>query len=193
MILWDAENQQLMTPLCRNCPEDYFAPYRPHFEHVGCCSYSPVFSLYELWKMVSSGHREFFINNIYRNPNRTVKEYSVVVHAHVHPEFELYTKECDWRDAEEEFKLSFSICQFFVKGKGCGLDPRFKNGTCRSFICSAVEERLDQKGRVLLQDSARQIRYEVETFNQVHQDALSKKGWNLIDHLPQVLDYLEQL
>ncbi|RXT04812.1 hypothetical protein [Ammoniphilus sp. CFH 90114] len=194
MIYWDSENKQIMTSLCRSCPDDYFAPYSQDLQHVGCCSYSPVFSLYEIWKMVKSGKREFFIKRIYENADRTLAEYEVVVHAYVHNSYEHITRDQFLSKTElTDWKLKFSVCQFFVEGKGCGLDPYFKNSVCRSFICSAVEEQLGNEDQDHLKEWVRLIRLESETFNEHHKKILHRKAWSLEHHMPQILDYLQTI
>lgn len=191
MIDWDSDFKQIMTSLCRSCPEDYFAPYRKELEHVGCCSYSPVFTLFEIWKMIKSGQTDFFIEKIYNNPYRSLGDYEIVIHAHVNEAYNRFAEgKLLSKMEEEDMKLKFSVCQFFVRGKGCGLNPLYKNSVCRSFICSAVEDKLDQASRLQLGQWARQIRTEAEGFNEQHKEILKRKEWNLRSHSTQILEYL---
>lgn len=183
-----------MTSLCCACPEKYFAPYDNTQEHVGCCSYSPEFSLFEIGKMVKAGQTDYFMNEIYRNSSQTTKDYSIIIHAYINGAYEALKKGVHFSEMEEsDLVLKFSVCQFFVSGKGCGLNPYFKNTTCRSFICSAVEEQLDQAGKEMLQESVRLIREEADAFNAYHQNKLKKEGWNLRGHIDQILEYLDDL
>src|SRR5699024_794192 len=141
MINWDAHFKQLLSTQCQRCPDPYFAPLHHQLPHVGCCSHSPVFGLFEIYKMVKAGDRAFFVEQIYQNEHTVVDEYTLTVRAHIDP---LYYEELPSNQMspleEEDFKLGFSRCSFFVEGKGCGLNPLYKPSTCRSFICSTIEQ-----------------------------------------------------
>lgn len=190
MISYDRENDQLLTPCCINCPDPYFQTQHHDLFHVGCCSYSPVFTLFEMAKMIRAERVDFFMERIYRNENNRIGPYEIEVHADVHPLFQKHDRAGLTQVEREDLQQDFSVCQFFVPGKGCGLNPRFKTSVCRAFICTTVEERLAPEDKAMLDERTQAIYREAEAFNQKHETALKNKGWNLIDHLPQVLQYL---
>ena len=195
MLIWDQKHKQLLSHDCRNCPDPFFAPYSEDLPHVGCCSYSPVFTLFEIYKMVQASEELFFWDRIYHNPNSTVKDYEIIVHAHVHSKFDEAKKEIGLSSKleEEDFKLRFSVCQFFKDGKGCGLNPHFKNKVCRSFICPALEDRMEDSEKQHLEDHVKEIQAEVEGFLNVHETVLKQRGWTFADHMEEIVDYLEKL
>lgn len=192
-IFYDPQAKQILTPLCRQCPDEQFAPADDTRPHVGCCSYSPTFTLLEIYKMIKAGQLDFFIQRIYHHPNRSLKEFEITIHAHVAPSFfKLDLAELSKEEYEEK-KLGYSICQFFNPGKGCTLPPAFKTSTCRAFICLAVEKRLDKSRQQHLADWSREIQQEARHFNSTHKLVLKERGWNLREHLFQIIDYLEKL
>jgi len=191
MINWDPIYKQLLSPQCKQCPDPYFAPYHDALPHVGCCSHSPAFGLFEIYKMVKAGDQTFFWEQIYHHEQSEVQELTITVNAHVHPLFkEVASKHSLSPQEEEDLKLSFSVCSFFVRGKGCGLHPDYKNKICRGFICTAIEDQLDNQQRHDLAHRAREIRQEVETFEQQHQAYIKQKGWSFQTHMEDILDYL---
>lgn len=194
MIDWDSEFKQIMTSLCRSCPDDYFAPYSKQMEHVGCCSYSPIFTLFEIWKMVKSEQVDFFMEQIYNNPCRTLGDYDIVIHAYVHDAYEQSMEGKPLFETEEDdMRIKFSVCQFFKRGKGCGLNPFYKNSVCRSFICSAVEDKLDQASKLQLSQWARQIRTEADGFHEQYKKLFKEKGWSLRSHVTEILEYFRSV
>jgi hypothetical protein len=192
MIHYDQINDQILTPLCRQCPEEYFKPLTDQIPHVGCCSYSPVFTLFEVYKIIKEDQIPFFLENIYHNPKATIFPYEIEVHARVHLSFEQYDSSSFTQIEKEDLRIKFSVCQYFEQGKGCGLPPLFKTSVCRSFICSSVEERLDRDEKRKFTLYVRKIRSEASQFNLLHKKRLVEKGINFVHHLPQVLDYLKK-
>lgn len=194
MITWDSSNKQILTSLCRSCPDVYFAPYHPALPHVGCCSYSPTFGLFEIYNMVKAGQRDFFLSKVYENKRAEFAEEGIRVLADVdamYPELVLNQKLSP--QESEDLRLRFSVCQFFVQGKGCGLPVSFKNSTCRSFICLAVEERLSDHEKQQLTEWAKAIRAEVDEFVHRHNAVLKAKGWTFQNDIHEILDYLESI
>jgi hypothetical protein len=194
MISWDKVNKQILSHECIRCPDEYFSPNNEGLPKVGCCSYSPVFTLFEIYKMVKEGDRQFFIDHIYNHEQNTVKEYEIVVHARINP---LYFSHIEGKALtvieEEDAKAAFSVCDFFVPSKGCGLDSHYKNSTCRSFICSTIEERLAPSEQDSLVNWVKEIRQESESFHSVHKSQLQRKKWNLKQDRDCILDYLTAL
>lgn len=191
MISWDSLNKQILTTLCRHCPDEYFAPYFPASPHVGCCSYSPTFGLFEIHNMVKAGKRDFFLRKIYENERAEITGEGILVHANVDPYYEELVEHQELSRLEvEDLRLRFSICQFFEQEKGCGLPPAFKNSTCRSFICLAVEERLSDREKQQLTGWAKDILSEVDEFVHRHSNVLKANGWTLQNDIHQILDYL---
>lgn len=193
MLTYDTKDKQILTSICRNCPDPYFAPKHPSFPHVGCCSYSPVFTLFEIYKMLKADQKEFFLGHIYTNTSNSIRPYEIVIHANVHSLYD----EIDQKDKStteiEDTRIGFSICQFFEEGKGCTLHPPFKTSVCRSFICSTVEERLSAFEKEKLLNEVKSIKSEAEEFKVKHRIGLQKKKWNLQDNLPDLLNYLENV
>lgn len=191
MLTYDNKNKQILTSICRNCPDEYFAPKHPSLPHVGCCSYSPVFTLFEIYKMLKENQKEFFIDQIYHNKSNTIRPYEIVIHANVHSLYD----ECDIQGQSaleiEDTILGYSVCQFFEADKGCSLYPPFKTSVCRSFICSTIEENLSEVKKQELLTWVKGIRSEAEEFNLKHQTILQERKWNLLNNLAQVLNYLE--
>jgi hypothetical protein len=193
MIQWDETYKQLLTGYCIQCPENYYAPYSSELPHVGCCSYSPSFSLFEIHQMVKSEQTDFFWKTIYNQSNRTLAEFKIIIHARIAESYSQLDKTGLSPMQEEDLRLKFSVCQFFVPNKGCGLDPRFKNKTCRSFICSAVEERLSTEEVEDMTRKAALIRTEVENFNSFHEGVLRGRGWNFIHHMDKIINYFYEV
>lgn len=192
MTEWDPVHKQLLSSQCKQCPDSYFAPYQDGLPHVGCCSHSPTFGLFELYKMVKSGDRLFFWEQIYQHERSTVQELTITVHAYVDPLFHRVAKKQSLLPYEwEDTKLSFSVCSFFVHGTGCGLPPAYKNKVCRAFICSSIEDGLDDQQRADFVQRAREIREEVELFEKEHEAQMKRKGWTFQKNMASILDYLE--
>ncbi|MDE5411831.1 hypothetical protein [Alkalihalobacterium chitinilyticum] len=193
MIEIDKKQLQILSKACFNCSDSYFQPGHSSLPVIGCCSYSPVISLYEINQMVQQTDRNFFINTIYKNDNCTINDFNIIIHAHVHPLFE--EENTDQLSSIElsDLKLSYSTCQFFERNKGCSLKPSYKNATCRSFICSTIEDQLDTEHQKHLSEWSRTIQLETKTFNDIHQAILKEKGLSLTKNVDTVLDYLENL
>lgn len=194
MITWDSMNRQILTPICRHCPEEYFAPYLSDSPHVGCCSYSPTFGLFELYKMVKAGQRDYFLGTIFENKNAAIMDDGVLVHADIHPQYPniIQSQRLSPQEAED-LRLRFSVCPFFVQGKGCGLPSSFKNSTCRSFICMAVEESLSNREKQRLSEWAKEIRAEADGFVNRHKSFIKAKGWTFRKDIHHILDYLASI
>jgi hypothetical protein len=191
MLTYDKKNKQILTSICRSCPDEYFVPKHPSLLHVGCCSYSPVFTLFEIHKMLKENQKEFFIDEIYYNDSNTIRPFDIVIHSTVHSLFD----EADIKGKStleiEDIKLGYSVCQFFKVNKGCSLHPPFKTSVCRSFICSTIEESLSEIKKQEMLTWVKGIRSEAEEFNLKHQAILQEQNLNLINNLEQVLNYLE--
>ncbi|MBO8173004.1 MAG: hypothetical protein H0Z33_14080 [Bacillaceae bacterium] len=199
---WDGDNKQILSSLCMHCGDPDFTPVFDDMENVGCCRYEPVFTLFEIYKMVRDGDDDFFMNHIYHHPKRRIFPYEILVEAQVDDRFyrseeqEKYRKwlaNASTRYRAVDFKMTYSICSFFVSGKGCGLPPRYKTSICRSFVCHTIEDQAAEETRQQLKTWQRSIIEEAESFNRVHQEQLQARGWNLIDHPDQVLTYLKML
>ncbi|WP_047153116.1 hypothetical protein [Aneurinibacillus tyrosinisolvens] len=207
-LVWEEETKQLLSPVCRQCPEPHFQPRAGELPRIGCCAYEPVFTLYEIYRMVKEGAAEFFLNSIYRHPKNTVYDYEIIAGAYLHP---LFYKKLPGEDISpfqryEEWKgqagtaykavderLAYAMCQFFVDGKGCGLDPRFKTSICRSFICESVEQRLSGEERKKLAEWQRSIREEAEPFHRKHKAILQEKGMSLPENVHGIIEYFMYL
>ncbi|WP_078428439.1 hypothetical protein [Alkalihalobacterium alkalinitrilicum] len=193
MIEYDKTNCQILSEACFNCNDPYFKPGHSNLPSVGCCSYSPVISLFEIYKMVKQKDYRFFMNEIYNNPNCTIYDDYIIIHAEVHPSF--HQKKTDHlSDIEkDDLKLSFSTCQFFQMYKGCTLYPSYKNATCRSFICSTIESQLDDHTQKKMIEWTRTIQVEAQTFNSYHRRVLVKNKLSFKKNVAAVLTYLEGL
>jgi hypothetical protein len=203
--IWDQENRQLLSIQCRQCQDPHFQSISKEFEQVGCCRYEPVFTLFEIWKMLKKDQESFFKKEIYFNPRNRVFAYEIIAGAIIHPLF--YERGEDGCIPAERYnqlmsnphtkyqgidlRLKYGICSFFVKGEGCGLEPSFKTSICRMFICDSIEDTLNKKELKKLHDMQRMVREEADCFQRAHVQALKQKGINLIEHLDQVVDYLK--
>ncbi|MEB1806750.1 MAG: hypothetical protein LPK26_05570 [Bacillaceae bacterium] len=193
MIEIDKNQRQILSKACFNCSDPYFQPGHSSLPVIGCCSYSPVISLYEIYQMVQQNDRNFFENVIYNNDNCTINDFNIIIHAHVHPHFQ--EKNTGQLSSIElsDLKLSYSTCQFFKSNKGCSLKPSYKNATCRSFICSTIENQLDTQHKKQLIEWSRTIQLETKMFNDTHQAILKEKSLSLTKNVDTVLNYLENL
>ena len=160
--------------------------------HVGCCSYSPVFSLFEIYQMMKDGNRDIFMEMFYGQKAATIKPYEITVHAEVHSLFDKQSVDSLSSIEKEDLRLQYSVCQFFEPQKGCSLPANYKNATCRSFICLTIEDQLDDEAKVQLKEWNTNIHQEVHSFVKEHQRVLEQKGINLQNNVHAVLDYLEQ-
>ncbi|WP_216829166.1 hypothetical protein [Alkalihalobacterium elongatum] len=193
MIIYDKDNHQILSKACLNCADPYFQPAHSSLPTVGCCSYSPVISLFEIHQMLKLDDRDFFFHHIFNNTNATINDYNIVIHANVNPLFETENTDHLSSIKTSDLKLSYSICQFFKMNKGCSLLPSYKNATCRSFICSTVESQMDTYEQKDLSEWTRSIQLETKTFNDTHQNILQKRGITLSRNVEDVLFYLEQI
>lgn len=207
-IIWDRDAGQLLSAVCQNCPEPHFQRRTPQLPHIGCCAYEPVFTLFEIYKMIEDGQTDFFLNQVYSHPDNTVCEYEIIVGARIDPLF--YEKQPGEKEAPFERyerllqsprtiyqatdeRLAYAVCQFFENGRGCGLQPKFKTGICRSFICTSIEEVLSDTERKQLADWQRVIREEADPFHRRQQAELERRGWTLPDHVEQIIDHFTAL
>ncbi|MED0678178.1 hypothetical protein P4S83_07400 [Aneurinibacillus thermoaerophilus] len=208
VLWWEEENRQLLSAVCRNCPEPHFQRRSGDLPHIGCCAYEPVFTLFEIYKMIAAGKTEFFLKEIYANPQNEIYDYEIVAGASIQPLFYERSSEEDESPAERyerlkrspntaylavDERLAYAVCQFFIDGKGCGLDPRFKTSICRSFICSSIEEQLTEEERKHLSAWQRAIRDEAEPFHRRHKAILEEKGWTLRNHVHGIVEYFRQV
>ncbi|RXI97895.1 hypothetical protein DS745_16195 [Anaerobacillus alkaliphilus] len=191
MITFDTNYKQILTNACLHCRDPYFLPANPTFIHAGCCSYSPVLGLFEIYQMIKDGNREYFINTIYNHKAATIKPYEIIIHANVHPQFDQLSLNHLSHIEKADIRLQYSVCQFFEPQKGCGLPGNYKNTTCRSFICLSVEDQLDEQRKSQLKKWNTLIYQEVKTFVKQHRKALQSFGMNLQTDVQSVLNYLE--
>ncbi|WP_027414802.1 hypothetical protein [Aneurinibacillus terranovensis] len=207
-IDWDETNLQILSSMCRKCPEPHFQPRTPELPQIGCCAYEPVFTLFEIYKMVSSGEEEFFLHSIYPNPKNTVYDYEIIAGGNIHPLFykkqpgqtetpyerhESLKKSVSTAYLAVDERLGYTMCQFFEEENGCGLPPAFKTSICRSFMCCSIEKALTEEERVLLDDWRRRIREEAETFHRKHKEVLQGKGISLGGNVLDIIGYLKQV
>ena len=99
---------------------------------IGCCRYEPVFTLFEIWKMVKGDEVNFFLEEIYQNEKNQVFAYEIIAGAEVHPSFyekgkngeipfQLYNR---WKESKNscyraiDLRLRYCSCTFFQDGKG---------------------------------------------------------------------------
>jgi hypothetical protein len=143
--------------------------------------------------MIKEGHKKFFLDRIYNNKSNTIRSYNIVIHAETDPLFDNYDTTTLSSIEKDDIKIKFSVCQFFVEEKGCGLPPQFKTDICRSFICTTIEDQLSDENKEQLTRWVKGIKQETSEFNIKHQDILSTRGMNLMDQLHDVMDYLEQV
>jgi hypothetical protein len=190
MITFDSQHKQIMTNACLKCKDPYFAPARPEM-HVGCCSYSPVFGLYEIYQMIKTGQVEFFIETIFQHRSATIMPYEIIIHAEVSPLFSEEKIDHLSPIEKDDIRLQYSVCQFFQPQKGCTLPPTYKNSTCRSFICLTVEEQLDEETQTELKKWNTVIKQEVHAFVEQHRTALQSRGLNLQTNVQGVVEYLK--
>lgn len=204
---WDQHNKQLLSPQCCQCKDPHFQSISEEFEPAGCCRYEPVFTLFEIWKMIRNGEESFFKKEIYFNRQNSINEYEIMAGAHIHSSF--YKEKGDGSNPSLLFyqlmskkhtkyqaidlRLKYGICSFFIEGKGCGLKPSFKTSICRMFICDSIEGTLNKKELEKLHKIQKEVREEADTFHRLHAGILQNKGLNLMHHLDQVLLYLRQV
>ena len=191
MITFDSQYKQVLTSACIKCKDPYFAPAFPQMIHVGCCSYSPVFSLFEIYQMIKGGNTEFFIESIYSHQCATIMPYEIIINAEINPLFNKQKIDHLSSIEKDDIRLQYSVCQFFEQQKGCALPPTYKNSTCRSFICLTVEEQLDDQTQTELKKWNTLIKQEVNAFVEQHRLALQKRGLNLQTNVQDVIDYLK--
>ncbi|ERI08583.1 hypothetical protein [Aneurinibacillus aneurinilyticus] len=207
-VQWDVKNQQLLSEVCRCCPDSHFERRSKELPHIGCCAYEPVFTLFEVYKMIAAEKTEFFLEVLYRNPRNTIHDYEIVAGAFIHPLFyqrdstslespaERYDKlrqspHTVYKAVDE--RLAYAVCQFFIDGKGCGLNASFKTSICRSFICGAIEEKLSGDEREWLGKRQRAIRDEAEPFHRKYKTVFHERGWTLPNNIEEIIVYFEQL
>jgi hypothetical protein len=192
VINFDKTNRQLLTSACLSCNEPHFSRPIEELPHVGCCSYSPVFSLFELSK-VATEDPSFYFELVNQDAN-TVNDYTIRINAWIHPAYQKNDHSLKRSTIEQEdLKISYSICRFFKENQGCTLKPSFKNAVCRSFICSTVEDRLatDEKSHLL--EWVQDIQSEATSFHRKHETILKERRMSLKEHPNQVFSYLKAL
>ncbi|WEG15433.1 hypothetical protein PQ478_12895 [Alkalihalophilus pseudofirmus] len=192
MINFDKKNRQLLTDACFSCSDPHFRRPIADLPQVGCCSYSPVFTLFELAKMAQSNPAFYF--NLLKDEHAMIFDYTICVHAFVHPVFFEVSKHTSLSSLEfDDLKTSYSVCRYFEDGKGCTLPPSFKNAVCRSFICTTVEESLTTSAQEELASHVKDIHVESWLFNKKHQAVLTAEGYTLKDHSQEIFTYLKSI
>ncbi|MBU8907986.1 hypothetical protein [Desertibacillus haloalkaliphilus] len=192
MIYYDNTYKQILTPVCRECPDDYFSCRAKGLPDVGCCSYSPTFTLFELYKIVKD-QRYDLIDRLSRNHNVTWNRYEVIVHANIDTSFFEIDLSPLSTIEQDDLKLQHSVCQFFIEGKGCGLDPTYKTSVCRSFFCTTVEDRLSLDEGVQIGAAVKEIKADAEMFNNFHERELKIRNVTLKDNFGEVINYLKEI
>ncbi|WP_100398646.1 hypothetical protein [Bacillus sp. FJAT-44742] len=192
MITIDKDNKQITAAACVRCPDPFFQRGEDVLEKVGCCSYSPVFTLFEIKKMADRD-KNFFYETIYKHPKAIVSSFSIKIEAEVNPAFKKVNTSSMLPMEKEDTKLSYSTCQFFVSNQGCGLPSGYKTSVCRSFLCCTVEESLSKERKEEMNDWIFYIQEEVKAFNRSHEQKLKSKGWTLQEQPSMVVDYLKSL
>ncbi|WP_078553380.1 hypothetical protein [Bacillus alkalicellulosilyticus] len=185
-------NNQILTSHCLNCPDDYFAPAESDVPHVGCCSYSPVFSLFEVYQAVKDNHIDFFINEILQHKSAVINDFEIKVQAMVDSRFSEKNLTGLSQIEMDDLQLSYSMCQYFKQNMGCSLPLTLKNSTCRSFICSSVENMLPKDQQNNLKTWVNQIKREAATFNKTQQAILQERQLMLMQDFDSIIDYFTQ-
>ncbi|WP_100372933.1 hypothetical protein [Bacillus sp. FJAT-45037] len=191
MVNFDKINRQLLTNACLTCQDPHFQRPTDKMPHVGCCSYSPIFSLFELHKIVMKDSSFFF--HLLNDENSHLNAYDIRVNAWIHPEYTTYQDRSLSKMEKEDVKISYSICRFFEEGTGCTLSPTFKNATCRSFICTTVEDSLDQSHKNQFFSWVKTIQTEAYSFHKEHREHLENRKIDLIHNPQAVFDYLKSI
>lgn len=200
MTSWDRDNKQILSSLCINCSDKRFTPLFPDMENVGCCRYEPVFTLFEINKMVQDGREDFFLREIYSREDNTIFPFEIMVHAKIDERFEHSTIQEKYarllasrhtRYQAMELRTRYAVCSFFVSGRGCGLNPLYKTSICRSFVCESILHHGGPQERASIQRWQSDIHLECDEFNRLAQRQLEKLGINLLDHVEQVIAYLK--
>lgn len=192
MISFDTTYKQILSNACFNCCDAYFQPANPMLPKVGCCSYSPNFTLFELNACLKNNDEVFLREKIFANTNATIHDYEVIVHANVNEAFFTHDVSSLSKIEVDDLKLSYSICQFFKEGAGCQLHPSYKNATCRSFICLAVEQVLSDIEQRSLSEAIKNIQEEAKAFNRYYTSLFQRKGWNFHNHLDKIIAYFSK-
>ncbi|WP_088105313.1 hypothetical protein [Halalkalibacter urbisdiaboli] len=191
MIIFDKTYNQLLTNACLTCQDEHFQPPIPELPVIGCCSYSPVFTLFEIHNMVKIN--EDFFYSLYSHQAATIHPFTIFVEAEVHATFHLLDLSPYSKLERDDLKTSYSICQFFKNDQGCSLHPSFKNAVCRSFICTTVEDALSDNQKQQLAEWTNAIQKEVQYFLHVHKHELEKRSINLINEPDEVVAYLKSI
>lgn len=193
MISFDKDNKQILSNFCLSCIDPYFSTRGSNTEKTGCCSYSPVFTLYEIHQMVKADDTAFFLNDIYHNDTNTVYPYEIKIHANVHPSYFTLQVANLTKIERDDTKVRHSTCQFFQPNRGCTLKPSYKNSVCRTFICSAIEDKLDTDRKKDLDAWSRTLQMESKYFHEYHKNVLLSKGKDLLANVDEIIDYLKML
>lgn len=191
MISFDSTHKQILSPSCVNCRDPYFQPADDTLLKVGCCSYSPVFTLFELNACIAHGEESFFREKIFANKHAMIRDFEVIVYAAVNEAFYKRNLSTFSKIEIDDVRLSYSVCQFFEDGIGCQLPPSFKNATCRSFICMTVEQCLTDIEQKALYQAAKNIQNEVKTFNDCYIKVFQEQRWNFHHHLDEIIAYFQ--
>lgn len=202
MATWDKDKKQILSTLCMNCTDNRFTPIFPDLENVGCCRYEPVFTLFEIYKMVQDDHEELFLHEIYDHKDNTIYPYEIMIHAKVDPRFGHPAIQQEYARLSHnkhtayqamEFRTRYAVCSFFVSGQGCGIDPRYKTSICRSFVCESVLQNGGTAEKAAISRWQSEIQQECDEFNRLAERQLKELGINLLDDVEQVIAYLKGL
>ncbi|PSL50604.1 hypothetical protein B0H94_103217 [Salsuginibacillus halophilus] len=189
MIVYEPENEQLLTNACMNCQEPHYQRAYADMENIGCCSHSPTFGLPEIQYMVVNRGVDAVEQLLFMKKKIEIRAFEVKVHAEIDPRYEQDHKKND--DPEET--LRYSTCNFFKSKSGCSLADEEKPLVCRTFICPWVEEQCGKEGQQLIQDAARNISGSYKYRENELRSALKTEGINLKTDVKSTLHHLFHL
>lgn len=191
MIQIDYNNNQILSKACLNCQDPHFQPPNLSMTKVGCCSYSPSFQLLEISRMCQDHVEQFW--EIYDHEAAIIHPYSILLQAKVDESYSTFSSDHFTSLEEEDFKTRHSICQLFEKGRGCSLQPKFKNAVCRSFICSTIEEQLTESEQIAMSKTVKAIQQETRDFQKLHSNRLKECSIDLLHTPDEVVSYFQSL
>ncbi|WP_062047097.1 hypothetical protein [Bacillus sp. JCM 19034] len=191
MIQIDQQNNQILSKACLNCQDPHFQPPNPYITKVGCCSYSPTFQLLEISKMCQDDIKQFW--EIYQHPATIIRPYTILLQANIDESFQNISCDDFTSLEEEDLKINHSICQLFEIGKGCSLQPKFKNAVCRSFICSTIEEQLTEEEQLTMTSAIKAMHHETREFQKQHSHLLKERSIDLLHNPNEVIQYFQSI
>ncbi|MCK0471952.1 hypothetical protein [Halalkalibacter sp. APA_J-10(15)] len=191
MLEIDNTYNQLLSRACLNCLDPQFQPPKDTVEKVGCCSYSPTFQLLDIFRMCNDNVDQFW--SIYHHPAAIIHPYSIFVKAEVDSAFDQLNTQSLSPLEKDDKRTSYSICQFFRKGKGCSLHPQFKNAVCRTFICTTIEEQLTSSDQKTMKEMIKKVYQETRDFQAIHSKNLKSQFIDLRDNPKAIVHYFQSI